>query len=111
MLLLKFGELENIIQNKNIEFIRNYKYELIPLSWEYFSTSPIFSIEELREFKDYINWTCFFTTDELIRIYGTKKLKEFEFFLEGDLREMYEDEIKQIVITEEIIDENCIGQI
>lgn len=110
-MILTFGEIEDVIQKKNIEFVRSFKDDLIPLCWEYFSTSSIFTIDELREFKDYIEWTCFFTTDELIRYYGTKKLKEFEFLLEGDLREMYEDEIKQIVTTEEIIDENCIGQI
>ena len=107
--MLSFGELENIIQSKNIEFVREFKDELIPLAWEYFSASHMFSIEELREFKNYIEWTIFFTTDELIRYYGTKKLKEFEFFLEGDLREMYEDEIKLIVTTEEILNENCVG--
>lgn len=93
-MILTFGELEYIIKNKNIEFVRSFKDDLIPLSWEYFSTSPIFTIDELREFKDYIDWNGLFTTNEIIRYYGVNNLKEFEVLLESDIRKMYEDEKK-----------------
>lgn len=94
MLMLSFGELEDVIQKKNIEFVRSFKDDLIPLCWEYFSASSIFTIDELREFKDYVDWNGLFTTDEIIRYYGVNNLKEFEVLLESDIRKMYEDEKK-----------------
>ena len=93
-MILKFGELDKIIKERDIEFIREFKDDLIPLCWEYFSASSIFTIDELREFKDYIDWIGLFTTDEIIRYYGVNNLKEFEVMLNGDTREMYEDEKK-----------------
>lgn len=84
-MILTFEELEDIIKNKNIEFVRSFKDDLIHLCWEYFSISPIFTIDELREFKDYIDWIGLFTKDEIIRYYGVNNLKEFEVLLVGKI--------------------------
>lgn len=60
-MILTFGQLEDIIKNKNITFVRSFKDDLINLCWEYFSI------------------------DEIIKYYGVNNLKEFEVLLVGKL--------------------------
>lgn len=84
-MFLNFRELDEIIDDRDIDFIRVHKDEIE--AWSYFSVWFEFTLEELREFNDYIDWPMLFETPHQIRRHTEKELKEFKHFIPYQVEE------------------------
>lgn len=89
-MFLDFKKIDKIINNGDVEFIRQYKDELE--CWSYFSVWFVFHPDELREFKDYIDWNLFFQTPDMIRQYRRDQLKEFKVLVDPSVQKFIEEE-------------------
>lgn len=93
---MDFADLDKVIYRRDVQFIRQNKDEL--KGWSYFSVWFVFHPDELREFKDYIDWNLFFQTNDIVRQYRKDQLSEFW--------ELVDDEVKETIV-EDYHDKKC----
>lgn len=88
--LHNFGDLHKLVNNRDVDFIRQHKDEL--KCWSYFSVWFVFHPDELREFKEYIEWNLFFQTPDMIKQYKKDQLEEFKILVDDEVVEAIEEE-------------------
>lgn len=87
---MNFSDLNKIISNRDVEFVRMYKDELE--AWSYFSVWFVFHPDELREFKEYIDWNLFFQTSDIVKQYRKDQLQEFKILVADEVVKYIEAE-------------------
>ena len=88
--LHNFGVLQKLVDNRDIEFIRQHKDELE--CWSYLSTWLYFTVDELREFKDCMDWNYFFLQHGLGKQYKKEQIEEFKLFVSDNVAKIIEKE-------------------
>lgn len=104
-----FVTFQKVINNRDIHYIRMNKDIM---DWDMISRYFIFTVDELREFKDYILWHIFFE-DKKVTQYSFKQLEEFKYigwvdifrhkwFFQEDIIEKYPEMFNWRMISEKM---------